>query len=117
MDKQNFFETLQQARKLSELTLKAMEKKELEKLYGLYYERVYYFLKKEKSEADGFEEVFGEFVGAFEDAGLSLKTMLAKIDKLCVLTLCVILKDLEDEYGAYLGRDIEEGKEKTDGRI
>lgn len=98
MDKQNFFETLQQARKLSELTLKAME-------------------KKEKSEADGFEEVFGEFVGAFEDAGLSLKTMLAKIDKLCVLTLCAILKGLEDEYGAYLGLDIEEGKEKTDGRI
>ena len=91
MDKQKFFETLQRARELSELALKAME-------------------KKEKVKADGFEEVF-------EEAGLSLKTILAKTDKLCILTLCVILKELEDEYGAYLGLDIEEGKEKTDGRI
>lgn len=94
MDKQKFFETLQQARKLSELTLKAME-------------------KKEKSEVDGLEEVFGNLIGAFGDAGLSLKTMFAKIDKLCVLTLCVILKGLEDEYGAYLGLDIEEGDENA----
>lgn len=98
MDKQKFFETLQRARELSELALKAME-------------------KKEKVKADGFEEVFGEFAVAFEEAGLSLKTILAKTDKLCILTLCVILKELEDEYGAYLGLNIEEGKERTDGRI
>ena len=98
MDKQEFFEVLQQARQLSLLTLEIM-------------------LKGKEAKTIDLKKTVGDLAGAFEDAGSFLNTTFARLDKFCVLTLCVILKGLEDEYGAYLGLDIEEGKEKTDGRI
>lgn len=98
MDKQEFFKILQQARQLSLLTLEIM-------------------LKGKEAKTIDLKKTVGDLAGAFEDAGSFLNTTFARLDVLGVSTLYLAMQKLEDEYGAYLGRDIEEGKEKTDGRI
>ncbi len=98
MDKQEFFEVLQKARQLSLLTLVIM-------------------LKGKEAKTIDLKKTVGDLAGAFEDAGSFLNTTFARLDVLGVSTLYLELQKLEDEYGAYLGLNIEEGKEKTDGRI
>lgn len=98
MDKQEFFEVLQKARQLSLLTLEIM-------------------LKGKEAKTIDLKKTVGDLAGAFEDAGSFLNTTFARLDVLGVSTLYLALQKLEDEYGAYLGLNIEEGKERTDGRI
>ena len=98
MDKQEFFKILQQARQLSLLTLEIM-------------------LKGKEAKTIDPKKTVGDLAGAFEDAGSFLNTTFARLDVLGVSAVYLALQKLEDEYGAYLGLNIEEGKEKTDGRI